>query len=375
MGAMRKTVLMIEDNPADAEIIREELSMAQSVNFAVETVTTLADGLSYIEEHDVSGVLLDLSLPDSEGIETFKKTRAQAPELAIVVLTGNDDEQLGLQAVREGAQDYIVKGSLNGAGLARAVEYAIERKQMEARHRRVRKMEAIINMSMGIVNDFNNVLATILMKLQVLEWPRCDDEILLEEIGDVRRAVFQGANLTNRLAAFSKSDSLLQEVIDINEQITDSAGLVSAIAGPGIEVVTKLCNDIWHVHIDPLDLETSLVDLVANAKESMPDSGRITITTRNVVVADGEYAENNAGPGSYVVLSISDVGVGMSEIQRQHAIEPYFTTKTDTKGLGLGLSMVFGFIRQSKGFMHIDSDDGIGTCVQLFFPQYADKAS
>ncbi|MCH8867194.1 MAG: response regulator [Proteobacteria bacterium] len=372
---MRKTVLMIEDNPADAEIIREELSMAQSVNFAVETVTTLADGLSYIEEHDVSGVLLDLSLPDSEGIETFKKTRAQAPELAIVVLTGNDDEQLGLQAVREGAQDYIVKGSLNGAGLARAVEYAIERKQMEARHRRVRKMEAVINMSMGIVNDFNNVLATILMKLQVLEWPRCDDEILLEEIGDVRRAVFQGANLTNRLAAFSKSDSLLQEVIDINEQITDSAGLVSAIAGPGIEVVTKLCNDIWHVHIDPLDLETSLVDLVANAKESMPDSGRITITTRNVVVADGEYAENNAGPGSYVVLSISDVGVGMSEIQRQHAIEPYFTTKTDTKGLGLGLSMVFGFIRQSKGFMHIDSDDGIGTCVQLFFPQYADKAS
>ncbi len=370
MGALRRTVLMIEDNPADAEIIREELSSTQGTGFDIETATNLADGLAYIEDHDVSGVLLDLSLPDSEGMETFKKTRAQAPELAIVVLTGNEDEELGLQAVREGAQDYIVKGSLNGVGLSRAVEFAIERKLMETRHRRVKKMEAVISMSMGMVNDFNNVLATILMKLQVLESPRCNDQILREEIGDIRQAVFQGAHLTNRLAAFSKTDSLLKEIVDLNEQIADSAGLIRAVAGPGAEVVTKLTDDIWPVYLDPLDLETALVDLVANAKDSMADGGCVTISTSNVTIADGEYAENDAGSGPFVMLSVADVGVGMSEDQRKRAVEPFFTTKVDAEGLGLGLSMVFGFVRQSKGFMNISSDNDQGTCVKLFFPQY-----
>ena len=153
MGAALKTVLMIEDNPADAEIIREELAMASGVSFELETASNLADGLTYMEEHPVTGVLLDLSLPDSHGIETFKRTRERAPDLPIVVLTGNEDEELGLQAVREGAQDYIVKGHLKGAGLARAIEYAIERKLVDGKLRRARELEAISHLSVGMVKD------------------------------------------------------------------------------------------------------------------------------------------------------------------------------------------------------------------------------
>ncbi len=315
MVAALKTVLMIEDNPADVEIIREELALVRGTEFTVETASNLADGLTYIGEHAVNGILLDLSLPDSHGLETFMRTREQAPELPIVVLTGNEDEELGLQAVREGAQDYIVKGNLKGSGLARAIEYAIERKVVDTKLRRAKELEAISHLSMGMVKDINNVLAVILMNLQSLEWPLRDDDFLSGQIKAARRAVFYGANLTKRLSGLSTEDAFSRKLIDINEQIANMADALSNVAEKGTAVETVFATTVSPVLINTLDLETALIGLVANARDSMLGGGRIVITTEDVKVADGEYAENDVGHGlglrmisGYIVKSQQNEG-------------------------------------------------------------------
>ncbi len=239
---------------------------------------------------------------------------------------------------------------------------------MEEKLHRAKHLDAMTHMSATLVNDFNNILSVILIKLQSLEWPLRHDESMLQQINDARDAVFRGVSHMNRLSSFSRLEPYVPENIDLNQCITKRGALLSDVAGRGCEVITKLATNTLPVCIDPLDLEMALINLLANAREAMSGGGSITIGTENSVIEEGDYAENDAGPGNYVVLSITDIGVGMSEKERQYATEPHFSTKPDAAGHGFGLSTVFSFVRQSSGFMHINSEQGSGTCVKLFLP-------
>jgi len=361
------TVLMIEDNPVDVQLVTEELSLFEGGgDFRLENARSLEDGLARMDQQDVGSVLLDLSLPDSSGLETFVRAHEHDPDMPIVVLTGNDNEELGLKAVQRGAQDYLVKGKVDGSTLVRTLRYALERKRLEGELRQAQKMEVIGQLAGGIAHDFNNLLMVVLGKLQALEWPLRNDESLLKEVRAASRAVLDGANLTERLLSVARQQPTEPKVINLSAQIEGMKSLMLQTMRQAVEIRTDLSADAWSTKVDPSRLEAVVLNLLVNARDAMPGGGCVTIRTGNELVEEGELG-TQCPAGEYVVLEVSDIGVGMSAEVRRHAAEPLYTTKDN--GDGLGLAMAHGFLREVGGYLGVESEEGYGTSIKLFLPR------
>jgi len=263
-------------------------------------------------------------------------------------------------------------------GTVRAVIFAIEdvseRRSIEAQLRQAQKMEAIGQLTAGIAHDFNNILAIIVGNL----------ELVLDEEGKTLangslvhgalNASLRGAALTQRLLAYSRQQTLEPSVVNIGRLLRAEQAMVRRTLEESITIETRLPRDLWSVRVDAARLLDSLLNLVLNARDSMPRGGRLTIGADNVTL-DEDYCSRHldVAPGEYVRLSIGDTGVGMSRDVLDQALEPFFTTKPMGAGSGLGLSMVYGFVMQSRGHMEIDSTPGAGTTVRLYLPRSADR--
>ena len=196
-------------------------------------------------------------------------------------------------------------------------------------------------------------------------------DLLRRSVADAAtRATLRGVDLTNRLLAFSRKQTLKPEVTDLNARVADVITLLGRTLGEAIHIRTVLAGRLWKTAIDPTQMETALINLALNARDAMPDGGALTIRTANASF-DRRDAGRTGGiePGGYVVLSIADTGCGMTPAVRAQAFDPFFTTKDVGQGSGLGLSMVYGFVKQSDGHVEIDSDPGGGTTVKLYFPR------
>jgi PAS domain S-box-containing protein len=243
--------------------------------------------------------------------------------------------------------------------------------------RQSQKMEAIGQLTGGIAHDFNNLLTGILGSLDLVR-----RRLAANEPGDIQRfmeaastSALRAAGLTHRLLAFARRQPLDTRANDINRLVAGMQDLLDRTLGEQIELKLMFAGDLWTAFTDANQLENALLNLAINARDAMPEGGRLTIETENVQL-QAAYASLHEGlqPGAYIAVSVSDTGIGMSPAVLAKAIDPFFTTKAMGEGTGLGLSMIYGFTKQSRGHMHIDSELGRGTTVTLYLPRAVQDA-
>jgi PAS domain S-box-containing protein len=258
------------------------------------------------------------------------------------------------------------------------VQLAIEqREQAEEALRQSQKMEAVGQLTGGIAHDFNNLLAGISGSLQMLETRIAQGRLdaVPRYIDAAHGATKRAAALTQRLLAFSRRQTLDPKPTNLNRLITDMEELVRRTTGPNIEVEVVGAVGLWPVLIDQNQLENALLNLCINARDAMPDGGRLTIETANRWLDANAGMERDMPPGQYVSLSVTDTGIGMSKETIGRIFEPFFTTKPLGQGTGLGLSMIYGFVRQSNGQIRVYSELGHGTTMCLYLPRHHGEAT
>ena len=245
-----------------------------------------------------------------------------------------------------------------------------ERKEAELALRRSQKMDALGQLTGGIAHDFNNILNIILGNVEMLKKQGLDNDKSRQRIHNIHKSTIRAAELTRQLLSFSAHQVENETIININQLIKEMKSMIAHSITPQVEIEWLLAKDLWLTEITPGDFDDTLLNLVINARDAMSGSGRITIKTVNTSLDDND-CESSLGikPGDYVELIISDRGEGMTSEQLEHIYEPFYTTKEQGKGIGLGLAMVFGFIQRAKGFIKVDSEKGEGTTFRLYLPR------
>ncbi|WP_447973626.1 response regulator [Nitrospira sp. Kam-Ns4a] len=245
-----------------------------------------------------------------------------------------------------------------------------EQKELEAQLRQAQKMEAIGQLAGGIAHDFNNLLTVITGYSQLLLEHLQTDEALRTQVEEIKKAGDRAAALTRQLLAFSRQQAVQPRLLDLNAVIRNVAQMLCRLLGERIDLHIHAASDLWPVKADPNQLEQVLMNLAVNARDAMPDGGRLTIATQNVEL-DRAYActHPSVNPGPYVRLAVSDSGCGMDEATLARIFEPFFTTKEPGKGTGLGLPTVYGIVKQHGGSIVVSSEPGRGSSFTIYLPR------
>ena len=251
-----------------------------------------------------------------------------------------------------------------------------ERKRLEEQLRHAQKMEAVGRLAGGVAHDFNNLLTAINGFAELMRARLTPEDPLYEMADKVLRSGQRAADLTRQLLAFSRKQIIEPRVLDLNAVVADMDKMLRRIIGEDVELRTVPGAGLWPVKVDPTQIEQVIVNLAVNARDAMPHGGKLTVETANVTPLQlppirGELE----GGGEYVLLAIGDTGVGMSEAVQAHLFEPFFATKDEGKGTGLGLATVYGIVRQSGGDIQVASQAGQGTTLKIYLPRAAEAAS
>jgi len=248
-------------------------------------------------------------------------------------------------------------------------------KQAEEQLRESQKLQAIGQLTGGVAHDFNNLLAVIVGNLDLIGQEARDQPVVIEMADAAMLAAERGAALVQRLLAFARRQPLRPRTIDLNALVDGMDALLHRTLGEAVEVRAVLAEGLWPTHADPGQVENALLNLAINARDAMPDGGRLTVETANRRL-DADYAarEPEVAAGDYAMLAVTDTGTGMAPEVAARAIEPFFTTKPVGQGTGLGLSMIYGFAKQSGGHVKIYSEPGHGTTVRLYLPRAGQAA-
>ncbi len=248
-------------------------------------------------------------------------------------------------------------------------EDVTERRALEEQLRQAQKIEAVGQLAGGVAHEFNNFLGVILGYSELLSDEAGENESLRRKVAEIKAATQRAASLTRQLLAFSRKQLLEPKVLDLNQAIWETHKLLRRLVPANIDVVPVLAPNIGQVKVDPGQVQQILINLVVNARDAMPEGGKVVIETANADL-DEEYTSQHVGlrPGSYVLLSVSDTGCGMDAETRSHIFEPFFTTKQPGKGTGLGLSTIYGIIKQSGGYITVESIVGKGTIFHIYLP-------
>ncbi len=490
-------VLLVEDNPGDARLFLELVRDTGAGHLRLDHVDRLEKALARLKDDHFDVVLLDLSLPDEQGLTTLTRTHAHAPNVPIVVLTGLDDEALAVKAVRAGAQDYLVKGRVDGDLLVRSMRYATERgravealerreehyrsliensldlvsilnfdgtiryaspsherilgypledlvgensfsfvhpddiaavqaafaradaasslqfrfrhkdgtwrvlesfgrnlshlpgvcgvvvnsrditdrKRLEEQLHHSQRLEAVGRLAGGVAHDFNNLLMVISGYSEMLLDSMHPGDPAREDLEQVAKAAKRATDLTHQLLAFSRRQVARPALVNLNVLVQDMDRMLRRVLGEDVELIADLAADLKNVRADPGQIEQVILNVAVNARDAMPNGGKLKIETADLKVTE-EFEREHLAPkaGHYVMLSIGDTGVGMDARVLARVFEPFFTTKEH--GTGLGLSTSYGIIKQSGGEIWVDSKPGFGTTFRIYLPvveQVADE--
>jgi len=354
----------VEDNPADTRLIREMIAEARNIpKLDLEHADRLLTGLKRLTKGGIDVVLLDLRLPDSQGLDTLINLHDQVSQLPIVVLTGLADEALGVKAVQKGAQDYLVKGQVDSHLFGRAIRYAIQRKQTEEALIRSERLRAPGEMAAGVAYDLNNLLAIILGNAQLLEkgLKRYKPEKIKERLKIIARTASEGGETVRRLQRFTGRKVSTQDFtrIDLNEIVKEAIASTSPrwkdeaeVKGTAIRIKEKL-GKLPSILGSRSGLMEVLTNLIFNALESMSKGEEITIRT--------EAKENE------VLLYFTDSGKGIPDRIKDKIFDPFFTTK-GPQASGLGLSICYGIIKRHRGKIKVESTKRKGTTFTISIP-------
>jgi signal transduction histidine kinase len=355
-------ILLVEDCPDDAMLVRRKLERetGEPGRFRLEHCATLQAALDRLGKREADVLLLDLHLPDSDGIETVVRVRELDASVPIVVFTVAGDERTAMGALRAGAQDYLVKDELGlGPALPRAIHYAIERKrigdekrQLQERLLRAEKLESLGVLAAGAAFAFNTLVGEILEQVdESLARPE-DARGMGERLRAVRHRALRAAEMAQQLRDYATGKHAETVPLDLPRLVLDASGMIEAIAGRGIEVHYELADPPPRVRANAGELRQLLLNLVVNAVEAIAeDGGAISIAT-GTTRADRELLAETQGAsdpreGVYAFVRVRDSGVGLPEQACEQLFDPFFSTKY--AGRGLGLSAAFGIARQHGG--------------------------
>ena len=234
-------------------------------------------------------------------------------------------------------------------------------------------MAAVGHLAGGVAHDFNNMLSVILTYADAIMADLKPIDPIYEDIKEIKDAAARSAELTRQLLAFSRKQTIRPRVLDLNERLEGMERLLRRIIGEDIELKFELCPRLWPVYMDPSQVDQLVANLVLNSRDAMPDGGTLIVETANVTL-DEAYCKRHLGstPGEYVMLSVSDTGCGMSRDIVEHVFEPFFSTKSDGKGTGMGLATVYGIVKQNEGHIYIYSEPEQGTTVKMYIPRLRD---
>jgi PAS domain S-box-containing protein len=249
-----------------------------------------------------------------------------------------------------------------------------DRRQLEEQLRQAQKMDAVGRLAGGVAHDFNNLLMVINGYTEVLLEQMPSGSAMHHKVQSIQQAADRAATLTRQLLAFSRKQLLELKVIDINSVIGDMERLLRPLIGENIELVTRLSSENLHTRADAGQLEQVIMNLVVNAKDAMPEGGKLTVQSADVTVRQGLSEYRFIQPGRYAVLSVTDTGHGMDKETQSRIFEPFFTTKEKGKGTGLGLSTVYGIVKQSSGYVFAQSEVGAGTTFYVYLPRVEESA-
>jgi len=371
------TVLLIEDDPGDVDFLQELLTEAPSPACALEHTDRLAAGLARLAASAVDVVLLDLSLPDSQGLDTVVRVQAAAPTVPIVVLTGLEDDTTALRAVQAGAQDYLPKGDLDRRTLLRVIRYAIERQRadttrqhLEAQLRQAQKMEAIGTLASGIAHDFNNILAASLGYTELALDEIAADSAAWDYLQEVLIANTRARDLVQQILTFSHQSTPERIPMTLSATVSEALTLLRASLPAMVDIRPSLASDAGTVLADATQIYQIVMNLCTNATHAMGAAGGVLQVSLQAVEVDGPLASQyGRDPGPYTCLRVQDTGTGIPPHVLDHLFEPFFTTKAQGEGTGLGLAVVYGLVSDHDGFITVASTLGEGSTFSLYFPR------
>jgi PAS domain S-box-containing protein len=271
----------------------------------------------------------------------------------------------------------MISAAWRKAQLLQDLERSLEElKTTQGQLIQAQKMEALGRLAGGIAHDFNNLLTIIDISTRLLERGLHTRDPLWEHVLRVRETSERAAKLTTHLLSFSRREIVEPRVENLNRLVSDLSRMLQRIIGEDVTLVTHLASDLWTVKVDSAQMEQVIINLVVNARDAMPDGGLLSIETANVVLDDAYVARNvEAVPGEHIMLSIADTGFGMDDEVKSHLFEPFFTTKEAGEGTGLGLSTVFGIVKQSGGHILVESEPGQGTDFRIYLPRSREAES
>lgn len=395
-------ILVIDDDVAQLKTLADILALEDLQPICCQTGQA---ALAASRRSEVNVAILDLRLPDVEGLQLLKQLKQNNPEIKVIINTAYASLDTALAAINEEAFAYVRKmGNVEEllAHIHRAIhlhlaKYSgvlekevekrtqelvqanedlrnqiIERQRLEEKLRQAQKMEAVGRLAGGIAHDFNNLLTVINGYTEILlQRHRSTNAAPAQELEQIRRAGERAASLTRQLLAFGRQQILQPEILDLNQVVAEIDKMLRRLIGEDIELIIRSQPDLGLVKADLGQVEQVIMNLAINARDAMPDGGQLIIETANAYL-DQTYTRAQIDvllPGPYTLLKVSDTGVGMDAHTISHLFEPFFTTKEVGKGTGLGLATVYGIVTQSGGHLRVESRPGQGTSFKIYLPQ------
>jgi len=358
--------LILEDVETDVELIMDQIKEA-GINCSFKSTDNERDFKKLIDEFKPDLVLSDYSLPAYDGMSALSYILKTSPNLPVIIVTGSINEETAVSCMKSGAADYILKDNMSRLGLA--VLAALEKKTLKMQIIQAQKMEAIGTLAGGIAHDFNNLLGIIIGYSENMLNKLDKEDEMYKFTSNIKEAGMRGAELTDQLLSFSRKQVIQTELISINTVIEETEKMLGQLLGEDIELISQLEPKLWFVEADRGQINQIVMNLSINARDAMTAGGKIVMRTDNITI-DKEYCNKfpYAIPGEFICMSVEDEGSGMDHETMSHIFEPFFTTKGTGRGTGLGLSVIYGIVKQHGGWVNVESVVGRGSTFRVFLP-------
>ena len=382
-------ILLVDDNADHRALVMRELRR-QFVDIQITEATGAHDLALALAENTFDLVITDYLMQNFDGLSALRMVRLRAPDCPVIMFTGTGSEEVAVLGMKAGLEDYVLKSPHHFALLPMTVRSVLERveqrkllrkleedlRQSQDNYRHAQKMEAIGRLASAVAHDFNNLITGILGYSELFLFQLAQDHPLRGEMLEIRKAAERAASLTRQLLTFSRRQPVELKLLSLNESVLGIEKMLRYLMGENIDLVVRNNAKLDRVRADSGQLEQVLMNLCVNARDAMPRGGRLTIETADSEL-DDQFCVRHPGlqPGPYVLLRVSDTGLGMDEATLSHIFEPYFTTKAPGYGTGLGLSTVYGIIHQGGGHIEVHSSLNQGTSFEVYLPRVAEPAS